>query len=219
MDRYAWHAWAGFTPRATGLPVPLVASAFRRKHREPDGTVRAWTEMESPMPHASISSRTVLLHVLTVALASAALCGAGAQTAPARPSIVGTESVHVAARGESWGTIGAREGVTPSVLAARNRRTLASPLKAGDVLAIDNRHIVPVADLAPEGNVLLVNVPQRLLFLFADGRLQARYPVAVGGRNWHTPLGDFAIVLREEDPTWDVPVSIQGRCGGRASAC
>jgi L,D-transpeptidase ErfK/SrfK len=161
------------------------------------------------MPHASISTRTVLLHVLTVALASAALCGAGAQNAPAPPSIVGGEWIHVAVSGESWTTIGAREGVTSSVLAARNGRTLKSPLKVGDVVVIDNRHIVPDTDATPQGNDIRVNVPQRLLFLFTDGRLQASYPVAAGGRNWQTPLGDFTIVLREEEPTWDVPVSIQ----------
>jgi L,D-transpeptidase ErfK/SrfK len=164
---------------------------------------------EASMPHASISTRTVLLHVLTVALASAALCGAGAQNAPARSPLVGGEWIHAAVSGESWATIGAREGVAPSVLAARNGRTLKSPLKAGEILVIDNRHIVPDANAAPEGNDIVVNVPQRLLFLFADGRLQASYPVAVGGRNWQTPLGDFAIVLREENPTWDVPASIQ----------
>jgi L,D-transpeptidase ErfK/SrfK len=161
------------------------------------------------MPHASISGRTVLVHVLAVTLASAALCGAGAQNAPARPPVVGSEWVHVAALGESWTTIGAREGITPSVLAARNGRTLKSPLRAGDVVVIDNRHIVPGINVAPEGSEILVNVPQRLLFLFGDGRLQAHYPVAAGARDWQTPLGDFAIVLKEENPTWDVPVSIQ----------
>ncbi len=33
--------------------------------------------------------------------------------------------------------------------------------------------------------------------------------MAVGRADWQTPLGDFTIVIKEEDPTWDVPLSIQ----------
>jgi L,D-transpeptidase ErfK/SrfK len=164
------------------------------------------------MPNAAaISGRTVIIHVLTVALASAALYGAGAQDVPARPPLVGTEWVHTAVVGESWTTIGAREGITPAVLAARNGRTLKSPLRAGDIIVIDNRHIVPEALFAPDsgGNGLIVNIPQRLVFQFADGRLQGHYPIAVGARDWQTPLGAFTIELKEENPTWDVPESIQ----------
>ena len=164
------------------------------------------------MPNAAaISGRTVIIHVLTVALASAALCGAGAQDVPARPPLVGAEWVHTVVAGESWTTIGAREGITPAVLAARNERTLKSQLRTGDIIVIDNRHIVPDVVFASgsSGTGLVVNIPQRLLFLFADGRLQARYPIAAGGHDWQTPVGAFAIVLKEENPTWDVPASIQ----------
>ena len=164
------------------------------------------------MPHAAaISGRTVIIHVLTVALASAALCGAGAQDVPARPPLVGAEWVHTVVAGESWTTIGAREGITPAVLAARNERTLKSQLRTGDIIVVDNRHIVPDVVFASgsSGTGLVVNIPQRLLFLFADGRLQARYPIAAGGHDWQTPVGAFAIALKEENPTWDVPASIQ----------
>ena len=164
------------------------------------------------MPYAAaISGRTVLVHVLIVALASAALCGAGAQDAPARPPLVGAEWAHVARAGESWATVGAREGVTPAVLAARNGRTLKSPLRPGETIVIDNRHVVPDVSFAPgtDGNALVINVPQRLLFLFVDGQLDAHYPVAVGAPGWQTPTGAFEIVLNEENPTWDVPASIQ----------
>ena len=107
------------------------------------------------MPHAAaISGRTVIIHVLTVVLASAALCSAGAQDAPARPPLVGAEWVHVAVAGESWTTIGAREGITPAVLADRNGRTLKSPLRAGDIIVIDNRHIVPEALFGANSNAM-----------------------------------------------------------------
>ena len=166
------------------------------------------------MPNAAaISGRTVITHVLTVVLASAALCSAGAQDVPARPPLVGAEWVHTAVAGESWTTIGAHEGITPAVLAARNGRTLKSPLRAGDIIVIDNRHIVPEALFAPDsdGNGLIVNVPQRLLFQFAAGRLQGHYPIAVGGRDWQTPLGAFSDRPHRREPNVGRPRVYSGR--------
>ena len=164
------------------------------------------------MQHGTpISGKMLFLYGLAVSLSSVALCGTGAQEQPARAPLVGAEWVHVAVLGESWITIGARAGVSPAVLAARNGRTLKSPLRAGDTIVIDNRHIVPDNPAILEGADygLVVNVPQRLLFYFGDGRLQAHYPVAVGRADWQTPLGEFTVTLREENPTWDVPLSIQ----------
>lgn len=144
--------------------------------------------------------------IVTVLLAGAvSALTAGQQPQGGIPAIVGDEVVHVAAAGETWAGIGARKGVAPAVLAARNGRTLRTPVAAGDAVVVDNRHIV----LDPGADGLLINVPQRLVFYFADGRLLAHYPVAVGRPDWPTPLGPFSVALREVDPTWDVPVSIQ----------
>lgn len=137
-----------------------------------------------------------------IALAAVMLAG---QDPPAGPAIVGGERTYVVARGESWASIGARAGVAPAVLAARNKRTTRSALRAGESIVVDNRHIVPaVPDVS-----LVLNLPQRMLFHVVDGRLRAHYPVAVGLSDWPTPLGPFTIIEREENPTWDVPESIQ----------
>ena len=71
--------------------------------------------------------------------------------------------------------------------------------------ATDTLHLVP-SGLA-DGVVL--NVPQRMLFLMRDGDVAARYPVAIGTRGWPTFIGPFTIVVKETDPVWDVPASIQ----------
>jgi len=169
------------------------------------------------MQNATLSGKALLLYALALTVSSMALCGASPQEQPARPPLVGAERVHVVARGESWGTIGGRAGVTPAVLASRNGRTLKSPLRAGDVVVIDNRHIVPDGPILGESEIV-VNVPQRLLFYFADGRLQSHYPIATGRADWQTPLGEFTVILKEEEPTWDVPASIQQemRLAGKA---
>ena len=80
-------------------------------------------------------------------------------------------------------------------------------LHAGDTIHIDNRHIVPI-----EGTDLIeVNLPQRMLFHFEDGRLSGAYPVAIGqpGKQWQTPTGAFTVIQMRENPTWRVPASIQ----------
>ena len=56
---------------------------------------------------------------------------------------------------------------------------------------------------------IVINVPQRLLFLMRDGIEVARYPVGLGRADWRTFLGPFTIVAKEVDPAWDVPKSIQ----------
>jgi L,D-transpeptidase ErfK/SrfK len=73
------------------------------------------------------------------------------------------------------------------------------------IVVLDSRHVVPRA--LPSG--IVINVPQRMLFLMADGRPVAAYRVAAGRPDWPTPLGTFGIAEKEIDPTWDVPLSIQ----------
>ena len=126
------------------------------------------------------------------------------QTAPRR-TIVGKEFNYSVEKGDTLSGIGARFGVGAKALAARNGIALSAKLRPGQILRVDNRHIVPAA--LEQG--ILINLPQRLLFLFEDGRLVAWYPVAVGQPDWQTPTGSYKVVTRETDPVWDVPVSIQ----------
>jgi len=157
------------------------------------------------MAGPSTPGKIVLLHALAIALASAALCGARDQTVGTPGTITGDRWIHLVAAGETWTSIGARVGVSPAVLAARNQVTVGTPLKAGDVLSIDNRHVVP----AYERDEILINLPQRMLFHYWGGTMRASYPTAVGQATWPTPIGPFTVVDMEVDPTWDVPVSIQ----------
>ncbi len=152
-----------------------------------------------------ISGRTLVLHALVIAMAASALCGLRSEAHQTYGTLTGDRWIHVVSRGDSWATIGARVGVDPDVLATRNGRTVRAALVPGDAIGIDNRHIAP----AYEADGLVVNVPQRLLFHYWGGVLRARYPVAVGRPGWPTPLGGFAVLSMEVDPTWDVPVSIQ----------
>lgn len=108
-------------------------------------------------------------------------------------------------RGDTLTLVAARFGVDTAVLAKDNGLKTNAKLATGDVLEIDNRHIVPAN--FDEG--IVINLPQRRLFLFRDGVMKESYPVAVGSGGWRTPRGDFSIELKEVDPTWNVPKSIQ----------
>jgi L,D-transpeptidase ErfK/SrfK len=70
---------------------------------------------------------------------------------------------------------------------------------------VDNRHIAPDGFTAG----IVLNVPQRMLFVFEDSAPIRAFPVAVGRADWRTPLGSFDVAVKELDPVWDVPISIQ----------
>jgi L,D-transpeptidase ErfK/SrfK len=77
-------------------------------------------------------------------------------------------------------------------------------LSAGQRLAIDNRHIA----VANPNVAITINIAQRLLVI-TNGDQARAYPIAVGRRDWPTPVGAFIVTNKRLDPAWDVPVSIQ----------
>lgn len=119
--------------------------------------------------------------------------------------LVGEEFSYTVKRGDSLALVGARFGVEPRSLAQSNNLSPVAWLRIGQVLRVDNRHIVPFS--LEQG--ILINIPQRLLFLFQEGRLVAWYPAGLGRRDWPTAASRFEIRALERQPTWNVPVSIQ----------
>ena len=119
--------------------------------------------------------------------------------------MAGSVIEYTVAPGETLGGIGARVGVDGSTIASMNRLPRLPKLTVGQVLRVDNRHIVPPG----AGTSVVINLPQRMLFVFEDGTLTEAFPVALGRPTWPTPTGSFSILTKETDPTWDVPVSIQ----------
>jgi L,D-transpeptidase ErfK/SrfK len=107
--------------------------------------------------------------------------------------------------GDSLISMGARFGVEASTLAEDNDIPTGAALRPGEVLLADSRHIVPAG--LEEG--ILINIPQRMLFVARGNGVEGAFPVAVGRRDWPSPIGTFEVRAKEIDPTWDVPVSIQ----------
>jgi L,D-transpeptidase ErfK/SrfK len=119
--------------------------------------------------------------------------------------LAGSEFSHTVAAGDSLTSIGARYGIDVRVLADANGLRTSERLTPGQPLRLDNRHIVVPAD----GAEIVINVPQRMLFHFEQEHASGVYPIAAGKADWRTPLGEFEIVTKEENPIWDVPPSIQ----------
>jgi L,D-transpeptidase ErfK/SrfK len=148
---------------------------------------------------------------------------AGVEERPALANrVVGGQFQYSAQSGDSLTSIGARFGMDVPVLARANNLGPTARLKLGQVLRIDNRHIV--AQALEDG--ILINLPQRMLFYFTAGEPVAYYPVGLGRPDWQTPTGRFRILTKEENPVWDVPLSIQEEMrregqvvGNRVPAC
>jgi L,D-transpeptidase ErfK/SrfK len=120
-------------------------------------------------------------------------------------SLSGSRFQYIVHEGDSIASIGSHFGVDIGVLAHDNGLERGERLMPDSVLWVDNRHIVP-ADL---NDGLLINVPQRMLFVLSKGKPTAAYPVAVGRPGWRTPRGSFTVVELRKDPVWRVPPSIQ----------
>ncbi len=143
--------------------------------------------------------------MLLIGCVLALLAGpAGAQSVDGAAALVGGRIVYDVKAGDTLGTIGARFGVTRATLIEMNQLTSPYKLAEGQSLVVDNTHIA----VANPQVSLTINIAQRLLVL-AEGERARAYPITVGRRTWPTPVGAFAILSKETDPVWDVPVSIQ----------
>jgi L,D-transpeptidase ErfK/SrfK len=134
------------------------------------------------------------------------------ETAPAPSAmIVVRKTVHTVRKGETLRTVGARFGVNWQTVARDNGIDSQKGLKPGQKLQINTTRIVPKTMV--EG--ILINIPERTLYLFKGRKLEKTLPVGLGmGKSrqasvWQTPTGKFRIVSKIKDPTWFVPPSIQ----------
>ncbi len=120
----------------------------------------------------------------------------------------GGPGVYTVQPGDNLTVIAARLGAWLPQLRRDNPLDERAFLRIGQTLIYDNRHIVPPAPGA-DGDAILINIPQLMLFHYRVGQLQAAYPAAAGKPGWQTPIGDTAITTREKNKPWFVPLSIQ----------
>ena len=126
--------------------------------------------------------------------------------------LIGTVGSYTVVKRDTLKLVAAKLGVNRSQLISMNRLDPKAQLKEGQVLRYNNRRIVP--DLRIRDG-LVINIPDRTLYLYKKGKLIYTTAVALGTPTkmdnilWHTPTGKFRIVNKAKDPTWTVPPSIQ----------
>lgn len=121
--------------------------------------------------------------------------------------IAGRAFTHVVDGDRTVARIAARLGTPPSAVNELNQLPPGARLSAGQELFIDNRHLVPGA--MDDG--ILINLPQRMLYLFREGQLAGAWPVAIGRNDAPTVTGELKVQNLRRNPTWIVPESIKQR--------
>ncbi len=61
---------------------------------------------------------------------------------------------------------------------------------------------------------IVLNIPElRLYFLKPEEGTVQTYPVGIGDEGWETPVGNYSILSKRENPTWYIPPSLQAKYG------
>lgn len=120
-------------------------------------------------------------------------------------TVTGNVFPYTVKRGDSLRLIASRFAVPSSLIALYNRIDPKDKLEEGTELWIYNLHIAP--DWKQDG--IVINLPQRMLYRFQQGRLLESFPVGLGKPSWPTPTGDYKVVNLQADKEWIVPESIQ----------
>lgn len=139
--------------------------------------------------------RTLLLILVLTALGLA-------QTPPLRP-LVGTERSHTVESGENLYTIAKGYSLAIEHLCFANGMPIGMDVATGKKLTVPTRRVLPAN---PPADGLVINLPERGVFLFRKGEFDKFYPVAIGqpGR-FQTPEGNARLESRVENPTWLPP--------------
>jgi len=126
----------------------------------------------------------------------------------------GGETTYTITKGDSLILIAAKVGVDWQVLARENNIEPGSILKIGRVVKVNTRRIVP--KVVEKG--IIINIPDRMLYYFIEGKLTDTFPIGLGMLDWETPTGKFTINMKEQNPTWHVPRSIQAEMAAKGES-
>jgi len=84
---------------------------------------------------------------------------------------------------------------------------------AGERLFVPSFWVLPTT----KHEQLVINVPEMRLYFFQKDRSRVQtYPVALGDKDWQTPLGTFFINEKRPNPTWYIPESLRTEYGARS---
>jgi L,D-transpeptidase ErfK/SrfK len=118
--------------------------------------------------------------------------------------IVGRNVVHTVKSGDNMLTIAQRYGLAVDHLAFANGYSpLTVTLPVGEKLIVPGERILPKN---PPSNGLVLNLPERGIYLFRNGQYDRFVPVSIGDeKGFQTPTGQYHIIERITNPTWYPP--------------
>ncbi|MCG2814314.1 MAG: L,D-transpeptidase family protein, partial [Thermodesulfovibrionales bacterium] len=119
--------------------------------------------------------------------------------------IIEKDIAYTVVKGDYGELIEGKLGISWPDIAAANSINPRAPLAIGQSLKVKFRRIIP----ARVENGIIINIPDRTLYRFYEGKLKDYYFISAGKPTWQTPLGEFIIKSKAKDPTWYVPASIQ----------
>jgi L,D-transpeptidase ErfK/SrfK len=122
------------------------------------------------------------------------------QTVPVRHQIWGDRFQYQVDDDDTSRSIAARFGEPDTMLLLNGGEP-----EPGSQIVVDDRHVAA----AQIDDGVVINIPQRMLFVFDEGHMAAAWPVTVGRPDWPTPLGTFYVASRRTDPTWHIPPAIR----------
>lgn len=111
--------------------------------------------------------------------------------------VVGTYSTLKVKRGDTLQSIARREDVNSELLSRLNHLR-SGRVRPGQTLTLPTLHILP---RQPKDGIVL-NIPERQVYLFRQGQMKAVYPVAVGKAAWPTETGEFTLISKVTNPRW-----------------
>lgn len=117
--------------------------------------------------------------------------------------MVGKNQTLPVTAGDSLYELGLRYGIAIEHFAFANNLPIQLTVPSSREITVPTRRILPVS---PPENGLVVNLPERGVFLFRNGVFDKFYPIAIGqpGR-FATPTGSFSLVSLVRNPTWMPP--------------
>jgi L,D-transpeptidase ErfK/SrfK len=126
--------------------------------------------------------------------------------------VVGTVKRYVVRPGDTLLRIARRSNTDASSIARLNDLG-GGHVKPGRRLLLPTKHILP----SVRRSGIVLNIPERGVYLFRRGKIVARFPVAVGMRTWETPIGTYKVVRKVKNPAWIPPKTMVKREGIPAS--
>jgi L,D-transpeptidase ErfK/SrfK len=128
--------------------------------------------------------------------------------------LYGKQKTVTVKRGDSLLSIARRGNTDPVTLTRMNDLKAGKRIVPGTKLKVPGRYILPARLHAG----IVLNIPERAVYLFKGGKVVGRYPVAVGLRSWPTPTGEFDIATMIKNPVWITPEEMVKREGAAPGA-